>query len=233
MVKISKYSKYGEYAKTIEILSRLTKNKFKITPVDANYFDVDEFDADEIDADEFDEKFNEPKPKGITTNTTGMLMFFGFNRWEIKFVKGYEKVIPHEMCHVIDSVASLKQTALKKDFSEIAENYKQQYINRKTYRKPKLDIKTIKDIEYQTRNAECFARLLNNWAYETNLIDMPPTESSDGDTFASRYYMRNKDIIDDYFNTLFADEIADLIADGLVEESSKLTELAEANNLSL
>ena len=131
MVKISKYSKYGEYAKTIEILSRLTKNKFKITPVDANYFDVDEFDADEIDADEFDEKFNEPKPKGITTNTTGMLMFFGFNRWEIKFVKGYEKVIPHEMCYVI------------------------------------------------------------------------------------------------------ADEIADLIADGLVEESSKLTELSETNNLSL
>ena len=166
MVKISKYSKYGEYAKTIEILSRLTKNKFKITPVDADYFDVDEFDADEIDADEFYEKFNEPKPKGITTNTTGMLMFFGFNRWEIKFVKGYEKVIPHEMCHVIDSVASLKQTSLKKDFSEIAEKYKQQYINRKTYRKPKLDIKTIKDIEYQTRNAECFARLLNNWAYE-------------------------------------------------------------------
>ena len=34
MVKISKYAKYGEYAKTIEILSRLTKNKYKPTPVD-------------------------------------------------------------------------------------------------------------------------------------------------------------------------------------------------------
>ena len=228
MVKISKYSKYGEYAKTIEILSRLTKNKFKITPVDADYFDVDEFD-DNFD-DNFDEKFDEPKPKGVTINTTGMLMFFGFNRWEIKFVKGYEKVIPHEMCHVIDSVASLKQTSLKKDFSEIAANYKQQYINRKTYRKQELNPKTIKDIEYQTLNAECFARLLNNWAYETDLIDIPPTELSDGDYFATEYYMRNKDIIDDYFNTLFADEIADLIADGLVEG---VNQLSETNNLSL
>ena len=78
-----------------------------------------------------------------------------------------------------------------------------------------------------------FCKTLNNWAYETNLIDMPPTESSDGDTFASRYYMRNKDIIDDYFETLFADEIADLIADGLVEDFEKLTELSKTNNLSL
>ena len=105
-MKISKYAKYGEYAKTIEILSRLTKNKFKITPVD---------------------KFDEPKQKGVTRNTTGILTYIGFNRWEIKFRKGYEKIIPHELCHVIDSVASLKQTSLKKEFREIADNYAQNY----------------------------------------------------------------------------------------------------------
>ena len=62
---------------------------------------------------------------------------------------------------------------------------------------------------------------------------MPPVELSEGDTFATRYYMRNKEQIDDYFETLFADEIADLIANGLVEDFEKLTELAETNNLSL
>ena len=220
-MKISKYVKYGEYAKTIEILSRLTKNKFKITPVD---------------------KFDEPKQKGVTRNTTGILTYIGLNRWEIKFIKGYEKVIPHELCHVIDSVASLKQTSLKKEFREIADNYAQNYRNYEKQKKvlyAKLnndienqvsDAELNNDIEYQTRNAECFARLLNSWAYETDLIDMPPVELSEGDTFATLYYMRNKDIIDDYFNELFADEIADLIADGLVEG---VNQLAETNNLSL
>lgn len=223
MVKISKYSKYGEYAKTIEILTRLTKNKFKITPV----IPVDEFEDDE-----FDEQF-EPGQKGETRNTTGVFMYIGVNRWEIKFLKGYEKVIPHEICHVIDSVASLKQTSLKKDFSEIAESYKEGYIRLKSHGKRVLDSKTIEDMEYHTRNAECFARLLNNWAYETGLIDMPPMRDSDGDIFATRYYLKNKDIIDDYFETLFADEIADLIADGLVEDFEKLTELSKTNNRSL
>ena len=60
---------------------------------------------------------------------------------------------------------------------------------------------------------------------------------SDGDTFATKYYLKNKDIIDDYFNELFADEIAEIIEDGLVDnfayEASKLTELSKTNNLSL
>lgn len=93
-----------------------------------------------------------------------------------------------------------------------------------------LDAELNNDIEYQTRDAECFARLLNSWAYETDLIDMPPVELSEGDTFATQYYIRNKEIIDDYFNTLFADEIADLIADGLVEG---VNQLSKTNNLSL
>ena len=108
MVKISKYAKYGEYAKTIEILSRLTKNKYKPTPVD---------------------KFDRPKQKGETRNTTGILKFFGFNRWEVKYLKGHNEVIPHEICHVIDSISSYKQTSLKKEFREIAESYKDGFID--------------------------------------------------------------------------------------------------------
>ena len=66
---------------------------------------------------------------------------------------------------------------------------------------------------------------------------MPPIDISDGDDFATEYYMRNKDIIDKYVNELFAEEIEDLIEEGLVDnfayESNKLTELAETKNLSL
>lgn len=66
---------------------------------------------------------------------------------------------------------------------------------------------------------------------------MPPIDISDVDDFATEYYMRNKDIIDKYFNELFAEEIEDLIEEGLVDnfayESNKLTELSEANTLSL
>ena len=60
---------------------------------------------------------------------------------------------------------------------------------------------------------------------------------SDGDTFATKYYLKNKEKIDKYFNELFADEIEEMIEDGLVDnfayESSKLTELSKTNNLSL
>ena len=95
----------------------------------------------------------------------------------------------------------------------------------------------IDEILYQTRHAECFARLLNNWAYETGLIDMPPIDISDGDDFATEYYLENKEKIDKYFNTLFAEEIEDLIEEGLVDnfayESNKLTEMTKTNNLSL
>ena len=49
--------------------------------------------------------------------------------------------------------------------------------------------------------------------------------------------MRNKDIIDKYFNELFAEEIEDLIEEGLVDnfayETNKLTEMSKTNNLSL
>lgn len=66
---------------------------------------------------------------------------------------------------------------------------------------------------------------------------MPPMQDSDGDDFAVEYYLENKEKIDKYFNTLFAEEIEDLIEEGLVDnfayESNKLTELAETNNLSL
>ena len=216
MVKISKYAKYGEYAKTIEILSRLTKNKYKPTPVD---------------------KFDRPKQKGETRNTTGILKFFGFNRWEVKYLKGHNEVIPHEICHVIDSISSYKQTSLKKEFREIAESYKDGFIDYEKRKYRMLYPPVIDEILYQTRHAECFARLLNNWAYETGLIDMPPIDISDGDDFATEYYMRNKDIIDKYFNELFAEEIEDLIEEGLVDnfayESNKLTELTKTNNLSL
>ena len=95
----------------------------------------------------------------------------------------------------------------------------------------------IDEILYQTRHAECFARLLNNWAYQTGLIDMPPMQDSDGDDFAVEYYLENKEKIDKYFNTLFAEEIEDLIEEGLVDnfayETNKLTELTKTNNLSL
>ena len=60
---------------------------------------------------------------------------------------------------------------------------------------------------------------------------------SDGDTFATKYYLKNKEKIDKYFNELFADEIEEMIEDGLVDnfayESSKLTELSKTKNLSL
>ena len=66
---------------------------------------------------------------------------------------------------------------------------------------------------------------------------MPPMRDSDGDSFATEYYLENKEKIDKYFNELFADEIAEIIEDGLVDnfayEASKLTELSETNNLSL
>lgn len=69
------------------------------------------------------------------------------------------------------------------------------------------------------------------------MIDIPPVKDTEGDDFATEYYMRNKDIIDKYFNELFAEEIEDLIEEGLVDnfayESNKLTELAETKNLSL
>lgn len=35
--------------------------------------------------------------KGETRNITGILKFFGFNRWEVKYLKGHNEVIPHEI----------------------------------------------------------------------------------------------------------------------------------------
>ena len=162
MVKIYKYSKYVEYAKTLEILSRLTKNKIILDPVD------------EIEV--FDHIGNKEEPYAVTKNVTGILSYVGINKWMITYKIGHEDVLPHEFCHVIDSISSYKQTSLKKEFRDIAENYKSAYINYKTNRP--------KNIAYHTRHAECFARLLNNWAYQTGLIDMPPMQDSDGDDFA-------------------------------------------------
>ena len=222
MVKLYKYSKYVEYAKTLEVLSRLTKNKFTIDPVD----EIKGF-----------EKITKHEPYGVTKNVTGLLIYLGINKWEITYKIGHEDVLPHEFCHVVDSVGAYKQTSLKKEFRDIAEDYKDGFIDyeKKRYRMSYPPV--IDEIRYQTRNAECFARLLNNWAYQTGLINISPMRESDGDTFATKYYLKNKEKIDKYFNELFADEIEEMIEDGLVDnfayESSKLTELSKTNNLSL
>jgi predicted SprT family Zn-dependent metalloprotease len=77
-----------------------------------------------------------PNKKVKQETSQGYLSFSDSIVAEVKYLKGHNEVIPHEICHVIDSISSYKQTSLKKEFREIAESYKDGFIDyeKKQYR---------------------------------------------------------------------------------------------------
>lgn len=178
-MKPSKYWQFGELAKTMETIEQFTDNEF--------HFQKEERGDKEFD----DEEFND-KEKAQTINTSGFKRFLGLkSTWLIKYTD--EKYAPHEMLHVVDSISTYQQKSLKKSFRPILTKYTE------TYKQYPL----AKDIAYHTQANEVFARLMNQWLYENQIIETEPLLESAGDNFAKHYYQNEKKEIDKYFNKEF------------------------------